>query len=200
MWVRGNRLWVLAMSVRHHRGGWETRWRDASGRSRSKRFKSEEAARAYDDAVPQGLPRPAPVRTPPGPDSASPATATRAGIPLASTSACVGATAARPRKRSSTSQRAAADARRRLVEQVERREIVHTTETFGRYWARWLTRRRPYLEEGTSVQLRSQRPQAAVACPRRQASGSAVGRRRPRFRRRSGRRCGGRRTRGQDGQ
>ena len=39
------------MSVRNHRGGWETRWRDASGRSRSKRFKSEEAALAYDEAV-----------------------------------------------------------------------------------------------------------------------------------------------------
>ncbi len=37
-----------------------------------------------------------------------------------------------------TSQRAATDARRRLVEQVERREVVHTTETFGRYSERWL--------------------------------------------------------------
>ena len=42
-----------------------------------------------------------------------------------------------------------ADARRRLTEQVERRELVHTTETFGRYWERWLARRRPYLEDGT---------------------------------------------------
>ena len=38
-------------SVRYHRGGRETRWRDASGQSRSKRFKSEDAARAYDEAV-----------------------------------------------------------------------------------------------------------------------------------------------------
>ena len=52
-------------------------------------------------------------------------------------------------KRGFTSQRAAADARRRLVEQVERREVVHTTESFGEYWERWLGRRRPYLEEGT---------------------------------------------------
>jgi hypothetical protein len=36
-------------------------------------------------------------------------------------------------KRGFTSQSAAADARRRLIEQVERREVVHTTETFGRY-------------------------------------------------------------------
>ncbi len=51
MWVPGNALWVRSVSVRYHRGGWETRWRDASGQSRSKRFKSEDAARAYDEAV-----------------------------------------------------------------------------------------------------------------------------------------------------
>ena len=39
------------MSVRHHRGDREARWRDADGRSRSKRFKSEDAARAFDDAM-----------------------------------------------------------------------------------------------------------------------------------------------------
>jgi hypothetical protein len=43
----GNRMWVL-VSVREHRGGWEVRWRDAAGRSRAKRFPSEDAARAYD--------------------------------------------------------------------------------------------------------------------------------------------------------
>lgn len=52
-------------------------------------------------------------------------------------------------KRGFTSERAAKDAKRRLVEQVERRELVHTAETFGAYWARWLQRRRPYLEPGT---------------------------------------------------
>jgi hypothetical protein len=52
-------------------------------------------------------------------------------------------------RRGFTSQRAAASARRRLVEQVERREVVHTTETLGRYWERWLARRRPYLDDGT---------------------------------------------------
>lgn len=52
-------------------------------------------------------------------------------------------------KRGFTSERAARDARRRLVEQVERGEVRHTKETFGDYWARWLARRRPYLEPGT---------------------------------------------------
>jgi hypothetical protein len=39
------------VSVRHHRGGWESRWRDASGRQRSRRFASEDAARAFDEAI-----------------------------------------------------------------------------------------------------------------------------------------------------
>ena len=47
------------------------------------------------------------------------------------------------------SERAARDARRRLVEQVERGEVRHTKETFRAYWERWLARRRPYLEPGT---------------------------------------------------
>ena len=52
-------------------------------------------------------------------------------------------------KRGFSSERAARDARRRLIEQVERGEVRHTKETFGSYWERWLARRRPYLEPGT---------------------------------------------------
>ncbi len=52
-------------------------------------------------------------------------------------------------KRGFASERAARDARRRLIEQVERGEVRHTKETFGGYWERWLARRRPYLEAGT---------------------------------------------------
>ena len=52
-------------------------------------------------------------------------------------------------KRGFARERAARDARRRLIEQVERGEIRHTKETFGSYWERWLTHRRPYLEPGT---------------------------------------------------
>jgi integrase len=39
------------MSVRLHRGGWEVRWRDAAGRQRARRFPSEVAARAFDEAI-----------------------------------------------------------------------------------------------------------------------------------------------------
>jgi integrase len=52
-------------------------------------------------------------------------------------------------KRGFASERAARDARRRLIEQVERGEVRHNKETFGGYWERWLARRRPYLETGT---------------------------------------------------
>ena len=43
-------------------------------------------------------------------------------------------------KRGFTSETAARDARRRAVEQVERREFVHTNGTFGAFWSRWLAR------------------------------------------------------------
>jgi hypothetical protein len=39
--------------------------------------------------------------------------------------------------------------RRRQLERVERREVVHTRETFGEFFPRWLTRRKPYLEDGS---------------------------------------------------
>jgi integrase len=134
------------MSVRHHRGGWETRWRDAEGRNRSKRFKSEEAARAYDDAIRGVSPaarRPDTARTGSGVYSYATREGTRWRFVLRRSDG------SQTSKRGFTSRRAAADARRRLTEQVERREVVHTTETFGAYWERWLVRRRPYLEHGT---------------------------------------------------
>ncbi len=52
-------------------------------------------------------------------------------------------------KRGFTSPTAAANWRRRQVEKVERREVIHTKEAFGDFWPRWLDRRKPYLEEGT---------------------------------------------------
>lgn len=52
-------------------------------------------------------------------------------------------------KRGFTSERATRDAKRRLVEQVERREVSHVRLSFGEHWQQWLTRRKPYLEPGT---------------------------------------------------
>jgi hypothetical protein len=36
-----------------------------------------------------------------------------------------------------------------VVATGERREVVHTRETFGELFPRWLTRRKPYLEDGS---------------------------------------------------
>jgi hypothetical protein len=62
----------VRVSASFHRGGWEVRWRDASGRRRAR----------------------------------------------------------------IASERAAQDARRRLIEQVERGEVRHAKETFSLYWER----------------------------------------------------------------
>ena len=53
----GNTMDVLArkaaphVSVSHHRGGWEVRWRDSTGKRRARRFASEDEARAFDEAI-----------------------------------------------------------------------------------------------------------------------------------------------------
>jgi hypothetical protein len=46
------------MSVRFDRGGWEVRWLDGSGRKRAKRFKDEQAARAFDASLENQLVEP----------------------------------------------------------------------------------------------------------------------------------------------
>jgi hypothetical protein len=39
------------MSYRFAKDGWEVRWRDTTGRHRSRRFRSEEAAREFDESI-----------------------------------------------------------------------------------------------------------------------------------------------------
>lgn len=136
------------MSVRYHRGGWEVRWRDATGRRRARRFASEDAAEAFDVALSEVSP--AARRT----DTARHG---RSGgvYPYRTTNGLRWrfvfrrSDGTQTSKRGFMSERAARAARRRLIEQVERGEVRHTRETFGRYWERWLARRKPYLEVGT---------------------------------------------------
>jgi integrase len=136
------------MSARFHRGGWEVRWRDSAGKQRSRRFPEEGHARAFDEAL---------AEVSPVARRADTARHGRSGgIYSYETAAGVRwrvvyrrSDGTQTTKRGFTSERAARDARRRLVEQVERGEVRHTKETFGGYWARWLTHRRPYLEPGT---------------------------------------------------
>jgi hypothetical protein len=136
------------VSASFHRGGWEVRWRDASGRRRARRFPSEEAARAFDEAL---------AEVSPGARRADTAQHGRSGgVYSYRTVAGVRwrfiyrrSDGTQTTKRGFASERAARDARRRLIEQVERGEVRHTKDTFGGYWERWLARRRPYLEAGT---------------------------------------------------
>lgn len=134
------------MSVRYHRSGWEARWKDASGQARSKRFKTEEAARAYDAGVRDVAPM----------DRNSAGKHVNNGVYSYETRkgtrwrfVARRSDGSQTSKRGFTSQRAASEAKRRAVEQVERREVRHTKETFGDYWERWLAQRKPYLEAGS---------------------------------------------------
>jgi integrase len=136
------------VSVRLHRGGWEVRWRDAEGRQRARRFQSEDGARAFDEALAE--------LSPAARRSDTARSGHMGGIYSYGTAEGVRwrfvyrrSDGTQTSKRGFTSERAARDARRRLVEQVERGEVRHTKETFGDYWQCWLARRKPYLEPGT---------------------------------------------------
>jgi hypothetical protein len=79
-WVRPNRNSTgVRASGRSHRGGWEVRWRHISGRRRARPFASEDAARAFDDALGEGQPPPHAARTPPA--AAAAAASTRIARP-----------------------------------------------------------------------------------------------------------------------
>ena len=136
------------MSVRQDRGAWEVRWRDDSGRRRARRFQSEEAARGFDQSV-RG---PSPSSSETGPATYG----SGGGVYAYRTSAGVRwrfvyrrTDGTQTTKRGFLSEKAARDARRRLIEQIERGEVRHTRETFETYWTRWIERRRPYLEANT---------------------------------------------------
>jgi integrase len=136
------------MSVSFHRGGWEVRWRDAEGGRRARRFGTEDAAHAFDAALAEVAPA---VRR-----ADTSRHGRRDGVYSYETAAGVRwrfvyrrSDGTQSTKRGFFSERSARAARRRLVEQVERGEVRHTKETFGRYWERWMTHRRPYLEPGT---------------------------------------------------
>jgi integrase len=127
------------------KGAWEVRWRDASGKQRSRRFEVEELAQAFDEAVSDLEPT---TRAEP-----KAAHGSKGGVyPYETRQGTLWRYVARrsdgaqTSKRGFTSQRAARTACRRAVEQVERREAIHTKETFGSWWQKWLRQRRPYLE------------------------------------------------------
>ncbi len=132
------------MSVRLDRGGWEVRWRDETRRLRAKRFKSEDAARSFDEAMRDTSPSERGARTSHGSKggvySYETAQGTRWRYVLRRSDG------KQTSKRGFTSERAARDAQRRLLEQIDRGGLRHTDHTSGSWWETWLRRRKPYLE------------------------------------------------------
>jgi hypothetical protein len=135
------------MSYRFAKGRYEVRWRDSTGRHRSKRFRDEDAARAFDESIHDH-------------DAGERSKSSRHGqsggfYPYETASGPRWRYVARrsdgslTSKRGFSSETAARIARRRITEKQERREVIHTKETFGGFWPRWLKRRKPYLSEGT---------------------------------------------------
>jgi integrase len=134
------------MSCSYAKGAWEVRWRDTAGRQRSKRFKDEAAARAFDGAIRDQATGDRDKGRHGQAGGVYPykmAAGTRWRYVVRRSDGSMTS------KRGFSSETAARDARRRAVEQVVRREVVHTRETFGQHWAPWLERRKPYLESGT---------------------------------------------------
>lgn len=70
-------------------------------------------------------------------------------------------------KRGFQSKRAASEAHRRLTEKVERGDLRHNKESFGQFWARWLQRRKAYVEGGTWGAYQRGLPQPARPGSRR---------------------------------
>jgi integrase len=134
------------MSYSYAKGAWEVRWRDPGGRQRSRRFDEEAPAKAFDEAIhDQQVKERKRLDYGQGggvyPYPTADGTRWRCKVKRSD--------GTWTSKRGFTSQTAAANYRRRQTERVERREVIHTKETFGEFWPRWLERRKPYLEEGT---------------------------------------------------
>lgn len=125
------------------------RWRDSSGRRRSKRFGDDErTARIFDEAVNDvGKTDRKVAAKLPGAGGGVYPYETKQGTRWRYVARRSDGTLTS--KRGFTSARAARDAKRRLTEKVERGELRHTKHTFGSWWREWLPRRKPYLEPGS---------------------------------------------------
>jgi integrase len=126
---------------------WVVRWRE-DGRNRSRRFPSLEAAEAFDAAGRRSPAVAVPVAAASRGDGIY-AYGTRAGVRFRFVFRQSDGTMSS--RRGFTSRRAAADARRRLVESIERGEVKVARDSFGTFWARLLQERRPYLTAGSFV-------------------------------------------------
>lgn len=134
------------MSYSYTRDTWEVRWRDGDGRQRSRRFNDQSAAQAFDEAIHDQRVKERKTRAYGENGGVYPyetAHGTRWRCKVKRSDGTWS------QKRGFTSPSSAATWRRRQLERVERREAIHTKETFGEFFPRWLTRRKPYLEDGS---------------------------------------------------
>lgn len=129
------------MSVQPAGEAWVVRWRDASGRQRGRRFASETDARAFDEAA---------HSVAAGDRCSSPSRG--GGVYSYQTGQGVrwyfkarAGDGSQVTRRGFLSQKAAAHAKRHLMEQVARGEVSYTQTTFAAYWEHWLERRRRHL-------------------------------------------------------
>ncbi|HEY5344011.1 MAG TPA: site-specific integrase [Solirubrobacteraceae bacterium] len=133
------------MSYSFAKGAWEVRWRDSNDRQRSRRFKEEEPAQAFDEAL-NGVEPDERRENKAGYGSQSnvyPYETARGTRWRYVTRRSDGKQTS---KRGFTSPRAAREAARRITERVQRGELRHTKHTFGTWWETWLPSRKPYLE------------------------------------------------------
>ena len=125
------------------------RWKQ-DGRRRVRRFRSEADAIAFDASLRRPLrltPTAAPVPSAAAGDGIY-AYETRAGTRFRFVFRQSDGTLST--RRGFTSRRAAATARRRLVESIERGEVKVARETFEAFWLRLLEEKRPYMTKGSA--------------------------------------------------
>ena len=134
------------VSVQPAGSGWVVRWRDASGRQRGRRFANEADARAFDSEAHNVAARDRRAARSRGGGVYS--YQTRQGVRWYFKARA--GDGSQITRRGFLSEKAAADAKRHLVEQVARGEASYTQTTFAEYWEQWLERRRRYLA-ATSV-------------------------------------------------
>jgi hypothetical protein len=130
---------------------WRVRWRE-DGKQRSRRFASEAQAVAFDSARarPQAS-SPAPALTTHAEGDAIYAYATKTGTRYRFVfRQSDGSLSSR---RGFTSRRAAATARRKLVESIDRGEVVVYRESFETFWERLVVEKRAYLTPGAHLDL-----------------------------------------------
>jgi integrase len=130
------------------------RWRE-DGRRRVRRFRTESDAIAFDASLRRSLS--------PAPTAASiPSAAAGDGIYAYETRAGTRfrfvfrqSDGRLSTRRGFTSRRAAATARRRLVESIERGEVKVARVTFETFWLRLLEQKRPYMTNGSAEDFRA---------------------------------------------